>query len=198
MRSILIAVLLLVPAFASARSTPFVPSPGRYSYQHEYELLSKKRYESVYAFTEAGAARLEDLRSQNYECTATPRQIYLCTTFEETAGHEREILSRVAAKLQGATLEFAAARGAPEFVRKGTWVTEWRVPQAVKFHGKQYDDYRFLIGQGVSRIFLGTEKAEETFLVSDQDELVYPLDLPVSESREIYRMYFGLAKFSRK
>jgi hypothetical protein len=83
-------------------------------------------------------------------------------------------------------------------VRKGSWVTEWRVPQAVKFHGKQYADYRFLIGQGVSRIFLGAEKAEETFLVSDQDELVYPLDLPVSESREVYRMYFGLAKFDRK
>lgn len=196
MRALLL--LLALPLSALAADKPFVPDAGRYAYNNKFELLVKKRYEVAYGFTDQGRALIQKLRAAGYVCENTGREIYRCSGFEPVEGSAREIAGRVAAQLKGVILEFGPAKGEPSFVRKGSSYAEWNVNQEVKFRGKQYSGYRFIISGGVSRIFLGAETAGETFIVSETNGLGYPMDLPVTESRTVYRTYFGLGSFEKK
>lgn len=194
MHALILSLSLLVGT-VEAFAKPNYPAPGSFTYS-DFTVAQKLRYENVPAFTEAGRKRLAQLLAEGQICENTGREIYLCKSFENHEGTEGELGSRVRERLMGARAEFFERTADPELVARGKGYEEWRVPQAVRFEGKLYPSYRYMISQGLHKIFLG-EPAEETFLVNADGSLSYPIEVPVTESRFVYRVYFVITDFLR-
>lgn len=196
MRTFVLLPVLSILFFAGeAVAKPNYPAPGSFTFEN-FAVAQKRRYETVAAFTESGRKRLAALMAEGQECVNSGREIYLCKNFETHEGTEGELGSRVSERLTGARIEFQERTADPELVARGDDYEEWRVPQPVQYGGKLYPAYRYAISQGLHKIFLG-EPAEETFLVNGDGALSYPLEMPVTESRFVYYMYFVLADFPR-
>lgn len=197
MRAVIFApVLAFLLVVSDAIAKPQYPAPGSFRYE-DFSVAQKRRYEMVPAFTDSGRKRLSQLMSEGKICEHTGREIFLCKSFEKHEGTEGELGDRVQGRLMGASTEFLERTGDPELVASGDDYEEWQVPQPVRFNGKDYAFYRYVISQGLHKIFLG-ERAEETFLVNEDGALSYPLELPITESRFVYRTYFVLAEFPRE
>ncbi len=200
MRSFILA-LALIP-FAALAEKPQYPQPGTFSYSDSYTVEIKKRYETVVGFSSEGAARLEQLRKQNYECHNTGRQIYLCSKFEATEGTESEVADRVSERLAGTTVVIGAREADPELISKGTSFEEWLVKQPVTFRGKTYPSYRYQILKGsdeLHKIALGTENStEDGFVVNRENgEWINYFDFAKTESQWVYRLYMVAGVFRR-
>lgn len=167
-----------------------LPTQGIHSFQGEFRVVQKTRYETVYSFTDAGRDRLEQLRKDGYSCMHKWNGIYLCSGLLPEDGTDKEVIERVQNKMQTySKLEFFALRGDPSLISRGDSVEMWEVPQEVSFGGVTYQNYRYLITQGIHKIFLG-EPAKETINIADDGTLTYPFLFPITESREVYFNYF--------
>lgn len=202
MRALLSTLVLMCVSIPAIAVKPQYPQPGSFRYEDSYKVEIKKRFETVVAFTDAGAKRLEQLWKQGYECHNTGRQIYLCSAFEATEGTEGEVADRVSERLGGSTIVIHAREADPELVSKGTSFEEWLVKQPISFRGKTYSGYRYQILKGseeMHKIALGTDTTtEDGFVVNvETGEWVNYFDFAKTESQWVYRLYMVGGVFRR-
>lgn len=183
-----------LPIFAQAHELK-IPAKGVYNFSTQFEVLMKKRFETVYGFTDSGRERISFLRADGYICNNTGREIFLCSGFLPEQGTESEIRASVLDRMQSINkVEFDELRSEPSIISEGSALKTWQVEQKVEFAGKSYNGYRYLVGDGFEKIFLG-EPAEQTFEILGNQKLGFPFILNETDSREVYRKYLVMSLF---
>jgi len=196
MKTALMIVLSILNGYAAlAAPTPPPKLAGTYSFAGEANAIPRKRYEVVYAFTEAGRAELEKLQKAMYECRNSGREIYLCSKFLPVEGDAKETAERrTKAKLAATSAVFGMRNGEAELITKGEeGFEEWLVRQPVTVLGVHYDSYRFLRGQGLEKLSFG-ESAEDGFVL-EKGRLMHYDSETVNLSREVREEFFVESAF---
>ncbi len=177
-------------------AAPVPLKSGLYQYT-DFKVMTKKRYETVYSSSEVGKNRLEELRSQKYNCQFKAVQIHLCSVFLPLKDTKAEIIQHVENKVKDLILSAGEASGAISLIDESSYLKTYAVPQKLEFNGLIYSNYRYLVAPEIERLFLGTPAAE-TFVFGSSGETLLSLPLTVTESKTAYLRYLVFVEFSLK
>lgn len=189
--------LLLSIVTTTAFAAPDVPPPsaGSYEFKGAFTVQMKLHYEVVYAFTPDGAAQLEKLRKEKYECWHKMRQTWLCKQFQPTEGSAEVIRSRVETALNGKSLLLGERFGEPSLISKGDDVAEYGVIQKATYDDKSWDKYRLVMTQGNWSIRMGEPTELQFSLVNG--ELRKWEQVSMTDSKTAYTIYLVEAEFPK-
>ena len=123
------------------------------------------------------------------DCYAKQKQ---CKKFFHLDNPGSDVISRVQAQLPSRELVFATKAMSP--LADDSTVKEFDIKKSVTFGSHHFEKYRYLIGHGLQRIFLGTP-AEFTFIVKSATELELSMNIAVTESNMSFYSYLVMAKF---
>src|SRR5690242_11236829 len=119
-----VVVMLLLHTFLSQAnaSSPVVPTAGAFPFTGNISIEQMKVTEVVYAFTDEGQKRLEELRGEKGTiCSYVERSIYRCDAFKTpSAQDEADVSARVLPKFTDLQIAFGELRGTPEPNVSGT------------------------------------------------------------------------------
>jgi hypothetical protein len=190
---ILLALLALVPS--QALSSPSLPEAGTYTFQ-DFTVMQLRRAEVVRTNTEAGRARLEQLRAAGGECVARGPELVRCVSFEKTAGSEEEIAKEVNREMRSARLIFGEPEGVPSETVTSPTYEEWMVPQPVKFFGQAWPNFRIMRLRGELEKFVFGNPTQFGVVVGPRG-LGYVFNLPRQLNRDVTLTYLVEARFQR-
>jgi hypothetical protein len=191
MKTFILASLLLTSLPLLAQQ-PSIPS-GTYNY-NGFSVAMKRRSEAVYVSTQDGQKRLSDLKSTGHTCAPKTSAIYLCTRFFAVVGIENEIRAIIDKNFSATNLVVAPPVSDPELINKGEILEEWRVNQKALYLGKSYDGFRFVISQGLKKIFLG-DPVEQTFVLDTSNSFQHPVLFNLTETKTSWFSYLALVSY---
>ncbi len=195
--TLFIAIFTFTASFSySLFAAPVPLKSGLYEYK-DFKVMTKKRFETVYSASHIGKNRLDELKSQKYNCEYKTSQIHLCSAFLTVKNTKAEITKHVEKKVKDLILSAEEASGAISLIDESSYLKTYEVPQKIEFNGLIYSNYRYLVAPEIERLFLGTPAAE-TFVFGSSGETLLSLPLSVTESKTSYLRYLVLAEFSLK
>jgi hypothetical protein len=169
MRALIFSSLYLISWALAAK--PYQLS-GEYKFTETTNATFSKRYEPVYAFTQAGRERLTDLRSKGWSCSVKPRQTYLCSKANVASQIPSHVSQRAFGLFNSLKLSFEELDVTPSLLNDSPALTEYRFPKKVTFNGKTYPHFDYLIihGQGyeLHKVKWGEGLEREEFLVENE------------------------------
>jgi len=189
---ILFALFALAPTLALG--SPSLPEAGKYTFQ-DFTVVQLRRAEMVRTNTEAGRERLQLLRSAGAECVAKQPELVRCLSFEKTEGSEELVKEEVSRQMHGTELIFSESEGVPSQTVNAPTYEEWLVPQAVKFFGKAWPNFRIMrLRGGVDKYAFGNPT--ELSVVVRADGLGYLLTLQRQPNRDVVLTYLLEARLT--
>lgn len=164
---------------------------GEFNFSGTTNAIFSKRYEPVYAFTEQGKLRLQELRNMGWACEVKPRQTYLCSK-ANVANQVPLFINEKARRLYNSmTINFEEVTVSPSVISEGESLTQYRIPKEVEFKGKIYPYFDYSIshyagydlhkvkwGEGIDRhefVVEGPNDLKKVEVFSDQEKTYYDI-----------------------